>query len=77
MELPFEDNSASTFVTIGFGLRNVPDLVQDYLAEMKRVVKPGGKIVCLELSKPTVAAFKGIYYLLLSRNFCRLWANGS
>lgn len=60
MELPF---SADTFdyITIGFGLRNVPDLRQ-VLHEMKRVVKPGGKVVCLELSKPTWQPFKGIYY---------------
>ena len=39
MELPFEDNSFD-FVTIGFGLRNVPDIVKA-LKEMKRVVKAG------------------------------------
>lgn len=43
MELPFEDN-AFDYATIGFGLRNVPDLVQ-VLNEMKRVVKPGGMVV--------------------------------
>lgn len=40
MDLPFGDNSFD-YATIGFGLRNVPDLVQ-VLNEMKRVVKPGG-----------------------------------
>ncbi len=44
--LPFEDNSFD-YVTIGFGLRNVPDYLQ-VLKEMQRVVKPGGKVVCLE-----------------------------
>ena len=61
MNLPFEDNSFD-FATIGFGLRNVPDYVQA-LSEMRRVVKPGGKVVCLELSKPTWQPFKSIYYL--------------
>lgn len=61
MELPFEDNQFD-YVTIGFGLRNVPDLGR-VLSEMKRVVKPGGMVVCLELSKPTWQPFKGIYYL--------------
>ncbi|MFY0746350.1 class I SAM-dependent methyltransferase, partial [Campylobacter sp. LH-2024] len=42
MSLPFEDNSFD-YVTIGFGLRNVPDLRQ-VLSEMKRVVKPGGMV---------------------------------
>lgn len=60
MQLPFADNTFD-FVTIGFALRNMPDYVQ-VLKEMKRVVKPGGKIVCLELSKPTWQPFKGLYY---------------
>lgn len=60
MELPFDDNSFQ-YATIGFGLRNVPDLRQ-VLLEMKRVVKPGGMVVCLELSKPTWQPFKGLYY---------------
>ncbi|WIM38789.1 demethylmenaquinone methyltransferase [Paenibacillus sp. PK4536] len=60
MDLPYEDNSFD-YVTIGFGLRNVPDLVQ-VLKEMQRVVKPGGMVVCLELSKPTWQPFKGLYY---------------
>lgn len=61
MSLPFEDNSFD-YVTVGFGLRNVPDYLQ-VLQEMRRVVKPGGMVVCLELSKPTWQPFKGIYYL--------------
>ncbi|RKP57395.1 demethylmenaquinone methyltransferase [Cohnella endophytica] len=65
MELPFPDNSFD-FVTIGFGLRNVPDIVKT-LKEMKRVVKPGGKIVCLELSKPTWQPFKSIYYFYFEK----------
>ncbi|MFC5467773.1 demethylmenaquinone methyltransferase [Cohnella suwonensis] len=65
MDLPFPDNSFD-FVTIGFGLRNVPDIVRT-LKEMKRVVKPGGKIVCLELSKPSWQPFKGIYYFYFEK----------
>ncbi|MFC4324170.1 demethylmenaquinone methyltransferase [Litchfieldia salsa] len=60
MELPFEDNSFD-YVTIGFGLRNVPDYMQ-VLKEMCRVVKPGGKVVCLETSQPTLIGFKQVYY---------------
>jgi demethylmenaquinone methyltransferase / 2-methoxy-6-polyprenyl-1,4-benzoquinol methylase len=60
MELPFEDNQFD-YATIGFGLRNVPDL-RRVLSEMRRVVKPGGMVVCLELSKPTWQPFKSIYY---------------
>ncbi|WP_055110092.1 demethylmenaquinone methyltransferase [Paenibacillus ihumii] len=65
MALPFEDNTFH-YATIGFGLRNVPDLHQ-VLREMKRVVKPGGMVVCLELSKPTWQPFKGIYYFYFNK----------
>ena len=51
MRLPYPDNSFNV-VTIGFGLRNVPDANQ-VLREMARVVKPGGQVVCLETSQPT------------------------
>lgn len=60
MDLPFEDNSFD-YVTIGFGLRNVPDYMQ-VLKEMYRVVKPGGKVVCLETSQPTLFGFKQLYF---------------
>ncbi|TDL34731.1 demethylmenaquinone methyltransferase [Jeotgalibacillus sp. S-D1] len=61
MELPYEDNSFD-YVTIGFGLRNVPDYLQ-VLKEMNRVLKPGGMAVCLETSQPTLPVFKQGYYL--------------
>lgn len=60
MELPFETNSFD-FVTIGFGLRNVPEY-KKVLEEMTRVVKPGGKVVCLETSQPTAIGFRQLYY---------------
>ncbi len=60
MELPFPDNTFD-YVTIGFGLRNVPDYLQ-VLKEMNRVVKPGGLAVCLETSQPTMIGFKQAYY---------------
>ncbi|WP_226642303.1 demethylmenaquinone methyltransferase [Mesobacillus subterraneus] len=61
MELPFEDNSFD-YVSIGFGLRNVPDYNQ-VLREMHRVLKPGGMAVCLETSQPTMPGFKQAYRL--------------
>jgi demethylmenaquinone methyltransferase/2-methoxy-6-polyprenyl-1,4-benzoquinol methylase len=60
MDLPFPDNHFD-FVTIGFGLRNVPDYLQ-VLKEMRRVAKPGGLVVCLETSQPTMPVFKQCYY---------------
>ncbi|SDZ10738.1 demethylmenaquinone methyltransferase [Thermoactinomyces sp. DSM 45892] len=65
MSLPFEDSSFD-YVTIGFALRNVPDYVQ-VLKEMKRVVKPGGLVVSLELSKPTWKPFRKLYYFYFQR----------
>lgn len=61
MKLPFEDNSFNC-VTIAFGLRNAPDKMKA-LKEMYRVVKPGGKVVCLELSNPETPVFKDVYAL--------------
>ncbi|KMY54618.1 MULTISPECIES: demethylmenaquinone methyltransferase [Bacillaceae] len=60
MELPFEDNTFD-YVTIGFGLRNVPDYMQ-VLREMHRVLKPGGMAVCLETSQPTMLGFRQLYF---------------
>jgi demethylmenaquinone methyltransferase / 2-methoxy-6-polyprenyl-1,4-benzoquinol methylase len=65
MSLPYEDDTFD-YATIGFALRNVPDLVQ-VVKEMQRVVKPGGLVVSLELSKPTWQPFKSIYYFYFKR----------
>lgn len=65
MELPFPDDTFD-YATIGFALRNVPDIEQ-VLREMRRVVKPGGLVVSLELSKPTWQPFKSIYYFYFQR----------
>ncbi|MBD5091459.1 MAG: bifunctional demethylmenaquinone methyltransferase/2-methoxy-6-polyprenyl-1,4-benzoquinol methylase UbiE [Lactobacillus sp.] len=51
MHLPFDDNTFD-IVTIGFGLRNVPDADQA-LSEIYRVLKPGGQFASLEMSQPT------------------------
>ncbi|RFA37241.1 bifunctional demethylmenaquinone methyltransferase/2-methoxy-6-polyprenyl-1,4-benzoquinol methylase [Virgibacillus dokdonensis] len=59
MQLPFQDNSFD-YVTIGFGLRNVQDYMT-VLKEMYRVVKPGGKVVCLETSQPTIPIYRQLY----------------
>ncbi|MBO9607550.1 MAG: demethylmenaquinone methyltransferase [Paenibacillaceae bacterium] len=65
MSLPFGDDMFD-YATIGFALRNVPDIAQ-VIREMRRVVKPGGLVVSLELSKPTWQPFKSIYYLYFQR----------
>ncbi|WP_279513064.1 class I SAM-dependent methyltransferase [Leucobacter luti] len=57
--LPFEDNSFDA-ATISYGLRNVSD-PRAALAEMFRVVKPGGRIVIAEFSTPPSAVVRGPY----------------
>ncbi|MCG0277840.1 MAG: demethylmenaquinone methyltransferase [Thermanaeromonas sp.] len=59
--LPFEDNTFDC-ATIAFALRNVPD-IEKTLWEMQRVVKPGGRVISLELAKPSGFLFKQLYYL--------------
>ncbi|OAA90614.1 bifunctional demethylmenaquinone methyltransferase/2-methoxy-6-polyprenyl-1,4-benzoquinol methylase UbiE [Clostridium ljungdahlii] len=64
LELPFEDNSFHC-VTIAFGLRNVKDKNRA-LSEMYRVLKPGGKLVCLELSNPELPILKELHSVYLT-----------
>jgi demethylmenaquinone methyltransferase/2-methoxy-6-polyprenyl-1,4-benzoquinol methylase len=61
VDLPFGDNTFDC-ATIGFALRNVPSLEQT-IREMKRVIKPGGNVVSLELAKPGTFGFKQLYQL--------------
>ncbi|NIG53114.1 bifunctional demethylmenaquinone methyltransferase/2-methoxy-6-polyprenyl-1,4-benzoquinol methylase UbiE [Chitinophaga sp. Cy-1792] len=49
-------------ITVAFGVRNFENL-QKGLAEMRRVLKPGGKLVILEFSNPTVFPIKQFYNL--------------
>jgi demethylmenaquinone methyltransferase/2-methoxy-6-polyprenyl-1,4-benzoquinol methylase len=65
MDLPYEENRFD-YATIGFALRNVPDIKQ-VLSEMKRVVKPGGMVVSLELSKPVWPPFRALYFFYFNQ----------
>jgi demethylmenaquinone methyltransferase/2-methoxy-6-polyprenyl-1,4-benzoquinol methylase len=47
-------------VMVGFGIRNVTHIDQGF-KEMFRVLKPGGKMMCLEFSKPTSPLFRWLY----------------
>lgn len=58
--LPFPDNTFDA-LTVAFGVRNFEDLEQG-LREMQRVLKPGGKVVILEFSKPTIFPFRQLYH---------------
>ncbi|MCK0768931.1 bifunctional demethylmenaquinone methyltransferase/2-methoxy-6-polyprenyl-1,4-benzoquinol methylase UbiE [Chromohalobacter canadensis] len=57
--LPFADNSFDC-ITIAFGLRNVTDK-EAALRSMARVLKPGGRLLVLEFSKPASAALSRLY----------------
>lgn len=59
LALPFATNTFDA-VGIAFGLRNL-DSMEGGLAEMRRVLKPGGRLVVLEFSKPTNAAFDRLF----------------
>ena len=57
--LPFDDNSIDC-ITIAFGLRNVTDKAKA-LMSMHRVLKPGGRVLVLEFSKPTSPLLSKVY----------------
>jgi demethylmenaquinone methyltransferase / 2-methoxy-6-polyprenyl-1,4-benzoquinol methylase len=45
---------------VGFGIRNVSRMRQGF-AEMHRVLKPGGRLMCLEFSRPVSPVFRSLY----------------
>lgn len=57
--LPFTDNYFDC-VIIGFGLRNVTQK-EKALASMYRVIKPGGRLIVLEFSKPVISMLQSLY----------------
>ena len=57
--LPLRDGAADAYV-IAFGLRNVTD-VQGALVEARRVLRPGGRFLCLEFSRPVSEALRAAY----------------
>ena len=58
-KLPFKDNYFDYF-TISFGIRNVNN-IDNALAEAYRVLKPGGRFLCLEFSKVNNEIFNKFY----------------
>ena len=65
LDLPFEDGAFDA-ATVGFGARNFSDLARG-LAEMVRVVRPGGRVVVLEFTSPTRAPLSLFYRLWFDR----------
>jgi demethylmenaquinone methyltransferase / 2-methoxy-6-polyprenyl-1,4-benzoquinol methylase len=63
LELPYEDDAFDA-ATVGFGARNFGDLGRG-IAEMARVVRPGGKVVILEITtpvKPPLSTFFALWF---------------
>lgn len=65
MSLAFADNGFDA-VTIAFGLRNLPDHSAG-LRELLRVLKPGGKLVVLECSNPSLPGFRELFKFYFER----------
>ncbi|MGQ1891681.1 bifunctional demethylmenaquinone methyltransferase/2-methoxy-6-polyprenyl-1,4-benzoquinol methylase UbiE [Thermophagus sp. OGC60D27] len=63
--LPFEDRFFDA-ATVAFGVRNFENL-QKGLSEIQRVLKPGGRLVVLEFSRPKVFPFKQLFYFYMRR----------
>jgi demethylmenaquinone methyltransferase/2-methoxy-6-polyprenyl-1,4-benzoquinol methylase len=65
LRLPFADESFDV-VTIAFGLRNLAG-VEDGLRELRRVLRPGGRLAVLEFSSPVVPGFRALFRFYFTR----------
>ncbi len=65
LELPYEDASFDA-VTVGFGVRNLADL-DSGVTELARVLKPGGRLVILEITNPTRPPLSTFFALWFDR----------
>jgi demethylmenaquinone methyltransferase/2-methoxy-6-polyprenyl-1,4-benzoquinol methylase len=72
LQLPY-DGERFDAVTVGFGVRNLADLDRG-LREMARVLKPGGRLVILEITQPTRPPLSTFYSLWFDRIIPRLGA---
>ena len=65
LRLPFADGTFD-LVTIAYGLRNLADLTAG-LREIRRVLRPGGRLLVLDFGKPNNAFWRGLYFGYLKR----------
>jgi len=63
--IEFDDNRFNC-ATVGFGVRNIED-IHGVFSEMARVVRPGGRVVCLEITQPSREPFKRFYGVWFDR----------
>lgn len=69
-DIPYDDASYDV-ITMAYGIRNMPDRPRA-LAEMLRVLKPGGALVCLEFSTPPNGLWRALYSFYL-RHLIPFW----
>ena len=60
------EDGAFDAVTIAYGARNIPDL-DALFSEMARAVRPGGVVVCMEITRPTGHLFSAVFGLWFDR----------
>ena len=60
LALPYADGTFDA-ATVGFGARNVADLPRG-IGEMARVVRPGGRVVVLEITRPPLSTFFSLWF---------------
>lgn len=63
LELPFPDRHFDV-VTISYGLRNLADFAAG-VAEMRRVLRPGGRLLVLDFGQPASPVWRGVYFAYL------------
>ncbi|MCL4459523.1 MAG: ubiquinone/menaquinone biosynthesis methyltransferase [Chloroflexi bacterium] len=65
LNLPFSADAFDAAIS-GFVVRNLTDIAQGF-REMRRVIRPGGRVVCLELTRPKAGIFAFLFGLYLHR----------
>lgn len=61
-DLSFLDDESFNYITVAFGIRNFSE-IEKSLSECHRILKKGGKFLCIEFSKVTLPVFKDVYRL--------------